>query len=101
MASTEEVKKLAALARIKLDDSELEKFTNEFDAVLDYVGQLEQLKLSTDGTHAIPPLRNVFREDEEPTPAGTYTEKIVAAFPKKKGNALSVKQILFYEEESE
>ncbi|HEX8946816.1 MAG TPA: Asp-tRNA(Asn)/Glu-tRNA(Gln) amidotransferase subunit GatC [Candidatus Paceibacterota bacterium] len=99
MASVEEVKKLAALARITLADDELEKFTQEFDAILDYVGQLEQLSLPTDGAPEVPPLHNVFREDGEPTRAGTYTEKIVAAFPERKGNALAVKQIISYEGE--
>ena len=45
MATVEEVKKLAALARIRMADAELEKFTKEFDAIIAYVGQLEKLKL--------------------------------------------------------
>ena len=43
MATTEEVKKLAALARITVEDAELETFTREFDAILTYVSQLEKL----------------------------------------------------------
>ena len=46
MATTDEVKKLAGLARIRIDNTELEKFTSEFDAILAYVGQLEKLNLS-------------------------------------------------------
>ena len=45
MATVEDVKKLSKLARIDLGDSELEKFTKEFDAILAYVGQLESLKV--------------------------------------------------------
>lgn len=110
MATTEEVKKLAALARITISDEELAAFTKEFDSILAYVGQLEKLELPTkavkDGSSGVtkvtlrkvgeekPPLRNVMREDGEPHESGKYTEKLVAQFPKKDGNSLEVKQII-------
>jgi aspartyl-tRNA(Asn)/glutamyl-tRNA(Gln) amidotransferase subunit C len=97
MATTEEVKKLAALARIRIEDKELEKFTREFDAILAYVGQLEKLDLSGE-KETKPPLRNVMREDGEPNAAGMYTKKIVEQFPASKDNALVVKQIISHEE---
>lgn len=93
MATAEEVKKLATLARIRVEDSELEKFTNEFDAILAYVGQLEKLQLPT-GTGAKPALRNVMREDGEPHEGGAYTQKLAEQFPQREGDALSVKQII-------
>ena len=93
MATTEEVRKLAALARIKVEDAELEKFTREFDAILAYVGQLEKLELPSVEEEK-PLLHNVMREDSEPHTTGIYTEKIVEQFPAREGNALSVKQIL-------
>jgi aspartyl-tRNA(Asn)/glutamyl-tRNA(Gln) amidotransferase subunit C len=96
MVTTEEVKKLAALARIRVDDAELEKFTSEFDAVLAYVGQLEAVSVAT-ATDAKPPLRTVMREDGEPHAGGAYTEKMTAQFPSREGDALSVKQILTHE----
>ena len=94
MATREEVVKLASLARIHIVDSELEKFTKEFDEILAYVGQLDKLDIDTTKARELPPLRNVMREDGKATPPGTYTEKIVAAFPEKEGNALVVKQII-------
>ena len=97
MATTEEVKKLAALARIEIDDAELEKFTGEFDAILAYIGQLESLEVAQSAGSGKPPLHNVMREDGEPTPAGTYTEKIAAQFPAREGDALVVKQIITHE----
>ncbi len=93
MATKEDVQKLASLARIKIDDAELEKFTSEFDAILGYIGQLEKLELSQTGEER-PLLRNVMRADGEPHAAGEYTEKIAAQFPVRKGDALSVKQII-------
>ena len=97
MATTEDVQKLAALARIRIEDTELEKFTSEFDAILAYVGQLEQLQISDAAAGEKPVLRNVMRVDGEPHAAGIYTEKLVAQFPVKEGDALVVKQIISHD----
>jgi aspartyl-tRNA(Asn)/glutamyl-tRNA(Gln) amidotransferase subunit C len=96
MATAEEVKKLAALARIRVEDKELEKFTREFDAILAYVGQLEKLELSNE-KETKPALRNVMRKDGEPNTPGMYTEKVVKQFPASDKNALIVKQIISHE----
>ncbi|MBI2409595.1 aspartyl/glutamyl-tRNA amidotransferase subunit C [Candidatus Kaiserbacteria bacterium] len=97
MATKEEVKKLAALARISIADEELEKFTQEFDAVIAYVGQLESLNQPPASSLQPQALRNVLREDGEPTAPGTNTEKLVAQFPEREGNALVVKQIISHD----
>jgi Asp-tRNA(Asn)/Glu-tRNA(Gln) amidotransferase C subunit len=114
MATTEEVKKLAALARINISDTDLEtktakggssgaeeaalrKFTSEFDAILAYVGQIETLDLPQDLEGEKPALRNVMRPDGEPHAAYTYTEKVAAQFPAREGDALVVKQIITHE----
>lgn len=94
MATVEEVKKLAALVRISIDDADLEKFTKEFDAILAYVGQLEKLELPLDVGAERPPLRNVMRVEGEPHTTGTYTEALAEQFPAREGDALLVKQIL-------
>lgn len=92
------VKKLAALARIRVGDAELEKFTSEFDAILAYVGQLEAVTIPRgDTSGSKPPLRNVMRVDGEPHAAAAYTEKLAAQFPAREGDALSVKQILSHD----
>jgi aspartyl-tRNA(Asn)/glutamyl-tRNA(Gln) amidotransferase subunit C len=97
MASREDVQKLAALARIRVSDSELDTFVKEFDAILAYVGQLEKLSIDTKGGNVVPPLRNVFREDGEPHAKGEWTQKLAAQFPERKGDALSVKQIISHD----
>jgi aspartyl-tRNA(Asn)/glutamyl-tRNA(Gln) amidotransferase subunit C len=96
MATAEDVKKLAALARITIEEGELEKFTKEFDAILAYVGQLEALEIAHSETEK-PALRNVMRSDEVQYPPGTYTRKIVEQFPARQGDALLVKQIITHE----
>lgn len=92
MASTEDVQKLAALARLSIPEDKLPAFAAEFDAILAYVGKLDELSISLEKT--TPALRNVFRADGEPHETGKYTEKIAAQFPARKGDALSVKTII-------
>lgn len=96
MASADEVKRLAVLARIKVDEAQLARFAKEFDGILAYVGQLESLDVSL-APEEKPALRNVFRNDGEPTPAATNTETLAAQFPEREGNYLKVKQIISHD----
>lgn len=96
-ATKEDVARLAALSRIAIPESELERFASEFDAILAYVGKLDELTLPTAGDRTLSPVRNVLREDGQPTLPGTYTKDIVAQFPQKSGDSLSVKQIISHD----
>lgn len=96
-ATPEDVARLAALARISIPESELPGFAQEFESVLAYVGTLDELTLATGETPSYPTTRNVLREDGTPTATGTYTEALVAQFPEKDGNYLSVKQIISHD----
>ena len=97
MASADDVRKLAALARLSIPEENLEAFASEFDGVLAYVGKLDELSLPERGAGSPPTVRNVFREDGTPHETGLYTDKIVEQFPDKEGNYLSVKQIISYD----
>ena len=104
MATAEEVKKLAALARIRIEDTELKKFTSEFDAILAYVETISIVEMPQGealrrGPTEVgkPPLRNVMREDGEPHASGEYTEKLAKQFPSREGDSLSVKQIITHD----
>lgn len=97
MATVEDVKKLAALVRLSIDDADLEKFTQEFDAILGYIGQLEKLELPIGAAAEKPALRNVMRIEQEPHEAGKYTEQLAKQFPARDGDALAVKQIITHD----
>ena len=67
--SIDEVRKVAALARLELSDEELARMTGQLAAILDYVDQLQQVP--TDGVEPLAhPLKvhNVFRDDQ-PAPS--------------------------------
>lgn len=96
MASTDDVQKLAALARLSIDDAQLEKFSKEFESILSYVGQIESL--DTKGEEgALPAVHNVFREDGIPNEKGSGTELIASQFPQRDGNALVVEKIISHD----
>lgn len=60
----QEVEHVAVLARLALDDTELDQLTGEMNQILGYVDKLNEL--DTDGiiptAHAVP-VENAFRED--------------------------------------
>ena len=97
MATGEEIQKLAALSRISIDDAELDTFTSEFDAILAYVGQIEEISILQSEKKEKSLLRNVMRPDGTPHSPGAYTEKLAEQFRAREGDALSVKQILSHE----
>lgn len=97
MADAEDVRKLAALARLSIDDAALGARAAEFDTIVGYIKQLDELSIPQGGAPEAPALRNVTREDSEPTPRGTWTKKLVAQFPERAGNHLSVKKIISHD----
>lgn len=96
MASEDDVKKLAALARIAVGGAELPRLSKEFESIVAYVGKLDELDVSARKGVA-PPVRNVFREDGEPHEAGKHTEALAAQFPGREGDSLKVKQIISHD----
>ncbi len=97
MATIEEIKHLAQLARISISSEDSEKLMKDFDSILAYIGQLDTLDLPSESSSNIPPLHNVFRNDENPTGGDINTKKLTDAFPKCSGNALVVKKIITHE----
>jgi aspartyl-tRNA(Asn)/glutamyl-tRNA(Gln) amidotransferase subunit C len=61
----EDVAHVAALARLRLTDDELTRFTEQLGAVLDHAADVEALDLDdVTPTWQPYPLHNVFRDDE-------------------------------------
>jgi aspartyl-tRNA(Asn)/glutamyl-tRNA(Gln) amidotransferase subunit C len=91
--TTDEVGKVAHLARLELSAAELEAMARQLNAIIDYVNQLRQV--NTDGVeplaHALD-LQNVFREDE-PAPSLTVDAALANA-PERRGDFYGVPAIL-------
>ena len=91
----EKVLNLARLARIKISDTEADNLSHEFEAILNYVGEVKSVEASVRKQSPEEyPVRNVMRADGEPHQSGIYTEAILANAPSRKDNYLKVKKIL-------
>ena len=88
-----EVRHIAHLARLKLTDEEIARFTEQLGSILDYMRKLNE----ADTTHVEPtahplPVCNVFREDEPAAPMGVA--KALANAPDKVGTYFKVPKVL-------
>lgn len=95
----EDIKKLAKLARIDMSDEEMKDIAKDFGAILEYVGQVQEVtKLNkVEPLYNNPDnyfLQNVMREDVVSNNRGEYTDKILANAPDTQDGFLKVKQIL-------
>jgi|SRR4051794_6002549 aspartyl-tRNA(Asn)/glutamyl-tRNA(Gln) amidotransferase subunit C len=90
----DDVLKLSRLARIDLNDDELDKFAEEFNAILGYVEQLQQVDVSgLEPTSQVTGLVNVSRPDEVQD-YGYGPDKLLANVPSVKDNQIQVKRVL-------
>lgn len=91
--TTDEVKKVASLAKLTLSESALDRMSREMDAMLDYVAALESL--DTDGiiptAHAVP-LANAFRADE--LRPSLPREEVMASAPLTANGAFRVPKVI-------
>jgi aspartyl-tRNA(Asn)/glutamyl-tRNA(Gln) amidotransferase subunit C len=88
-----QVRKVAKLARLELADSEIEEFTIQLSAILDYMEKMKELD-TTDVeplAHCLP-ISNVFRDDNIKASLGT--EKTLANAPQRDGEFFKVPKIL-------
>lgn len=93
----EKVLHLAKLARVEMGEEEAESLSHEFEAILDYVGEVKKvakLDKSDKFDKEEFPIKNVMRKDGEPHETGLYTKKILEQAPEKEGDYIKVKKIL-------
>ncbi len=88
-----QVRKVAKLSRLELAEAEVEEFTGQLSAILDYVAKMNEL----DTTNVEPlahclPISNVFRQDRVGESLGT--EKTLANAPQRDGDFFKVPKIL-------
>ena len=94
MLDVKDIEKLAKLARIELTPEEKEKLLKDVDPILSYVAQLKEVVSTVGEEKKAGELRNVVRDDENPTKTGTNTKDIVADMPDSQNDYLKVEKIL-------
>ncbi len=91
--NTNDIKHLATLSRLHLEDAQIEEFTKQFDEIVAYVDKIKEIA-SESGSQIIESneVKNVLREDvvssyEKP-------ETIINEAPSHQDNFVKVKKIL-------
>ena len=95
MLTREEILHIATLARIGLEEKDIEKYQNELSEILDYFKKLEEL--DTDGVEPIghiTGMQNVFRSDNQEDFGSLGKENILKNVPENKDNYIKVKSVL-------
>lgn len=86
---------LSKLARIELTEQEVEKYTTEMAAVLEYVSEIKDIVGDEVISEPVLGVRyNIFRQDEVTNAPDSYTKDLLKAMPKTEGRFLVVKKIL-------
>ena len=91
--TTDDVAKVASLARLRLGDDELERFTHQLADILDHAADMDALDLSDVEPMAHPvPLTNVLRADEPAEPLDR--DEVLAAAPAAEDGQFRVPPVL-------
>ena len=88
-----QVRKVARLSRLELTEAEVEEFTGQLSAILDYVEKMNELDTTSIEplAHCLP-ISNVFRQDRVKESLGT--EKTLSNAPQRDGGFFKVPKIL-------
>lgn len=93
LIDSQQVRKIAKLARLRLDEPELNRFQGQLAKILDYIAQLNQVNVDGLEPLAHPlPVTNVVRADE---PAASFdAETALAAAPQRQNDYFKVPAVL-------
>ncbi len=89
-----EVLKLARLSKLELSEEEIDKFTKEFEEILDYFEQLKSVDVEgLDPTYQVTGLKNVKRKDELVN-YGVSPQELLKNAPAQQNDQLKVRRVL-------
>ncbi len=92
MITTEEIKKLAHLARIEVIDEEIAGYAKDFESILSYVDQIANVDVSGINDRHIQ--TNVAREDAHANESGQYIDAMLADAPASEDGFYKMPKIL-------
>lgn len=90
--STQEVDKIAKLARLELTEEEKNKYAEQLSAILEYVEQLKNADITNTEPFFQSGSANVLRQDE--IKPFTETKQLIDSAPQQEGNFIKVRSIL-------
>lgn len=92
--SISDVKKIAKLSGLTLSDDEAELYRTQFETILGYIEQLNDLDIAgIEPTYQVTGLKNVTRADEV-IDYGVSTEELLKNAPETEANQIKVRRVL-------
>lgn len=92
--SADDVRKLARLSRLRLEDSEVSVYQKELEAILGYVEKLQRVKLAGyEPTNQVTGLTNVARPDEV-VDYGVTPQQLMRVAPNTQDNQFKVERMI-------
>jgi aspartyl-tRNA(Asn)/glutamyl-tRNA(Gln) amidotransferase subunit C len=93
--SRDEVKKLALLSRLPLDEAEISSYQEDLEEILEYVAKLSRVDTSSvSPVHGGGSGTNAFRADEAAPSSSALTGALTAAFPDSVANMAKVPPVI-------
>jgi len=87
------VKRIGRLARIRVEEGEVEKYQSEINAILGFVEQLEEVNVEgVEPMTSVTPM--VLRRRDDVVTDGGYPEKVVANAPLTEDNFFMVPKVI-------
>jgi len=87
------LERVAYLARIKIEDSEIEKMTTELNNIMKWIEELNEVDVNN-----VKPMtgvsNNSLREREDEVNDGGYSDEIVSNAPEKIDNSFTVPKVI-------
>ena len=88
-----EVAHVAHLARLEVNDAEMEKYSRELSPILDYVAKIQELETADiPATFQVLPRTNVFRQDE--SAESLSVEEALSNAPQREADYFKMPKIL-------
>ena len=88
-----DIRALAALARLAVDDEDMEKLEEQIPAILSFAARIQEVAETVE-PDMNPAHKNVMRADGNPHASGVHTEELLAAAPARDRNYVRVTQVL-------
>lgn len=74
--TTEDIKKIASLAKLNLSETELSKYEKEFNNILDYISQISEVDVcDIPEVHNLDEYKDTVEQEDEPVDLGISREE--------------------------
>lgn len=92
--TNDEIKTLADLSKLHINESELDSLRSDFDGILNYIDVIQAVDVEQKTHYTTNLTKNMMREDDDVYEAGEFSEAILENAPHREGDSFKVKKVL-------